>query len=378
MSIVVEEELPAQTSRWLTLFGKDKLPPSLSQESTILNSKSILVAKDKLPPSLSQESTILNSKSILVASSPTPPISHNSKLFNISSLIPSHLSSLSDPLDFLITNSNSNSNSNDLPPELAAITPSPKKTSSFRRSKTDRSSKKLLPQQSQPALSASGINLRDWIKDVQDKADDEANKNVKHQKKRQKKLEKQQKQRFKDVFDQDLSQSSSDNEGSPNSNSNSPPLPTLDFDYRPPSARAFRPNPNLDTTSKWLQTRASVDPSLDEAKLILNAFSKVETEAEKVRVTKLGKHGAEEFIQKIQKQRDVDDFNASDIENRKPKPKPKPKSESKSTQNKTDNAIATQNKIDNAKASKEMRKAQEIAVTIAIQVSECTTNTHII
>ena len=357
MSIVVEEELPAQTSRWLTLFGKDKLPPSLSQESTILNSKSSLVA-----------------------SSPTPPISHNSKLFNISSLIPSHLSSLSDPLDFLITNSNSNSNSNsnDLPPELAAITPSPKKTSSFRRSKTDRSSKKLLPQQSQPALSASGINLRDWIKDVQDKADDEANKNVKHQKKRQKKLEKQQKQRFKDVFDQDLSQSSSDNEGSPNSNSNSPPLPTLDFDYRPPSARAFRPNPNLDTTSKWLQTRASVDPSLDEAKLILNAFSKVETEAEKVRVTKLGKHGAEEFIQKIQKQRDVDDFNASDIENRKPKPKPKPKSESKSTQNKTDNAIATQNKIDNAKASKEMRKAQEIAVTIAIQVSECTTNTHII
>lgn len=313
MSIVVEEELPAQTSRWLTLFGKDKLPPSLSQESTILNSKS-------------------------------------------------------------------NSNSNDLPPELAAITPSPKKTSSFRRSKTDRSSKKLLPQQSQPALSASGINLRDWIKDVQDKADDEANKNVKHQKKRQKKLEKQQKQRFKDVFDQDLSQSSSDNEGSPNSNSNSPPpLPTLDFDYyQPPSARAFRPNPNLDTTSKWLQTRASVDPSLDEAKLILNAFSKVETEAEKVRVTKLGKHGAEEFIQKIQKQRDVDDFNASDIENRKPKPKPKPKSESKSTQNKTDNAIATQNKIDNAKASKEMRKAQEIAVTIAIQVSECTTNTHII
>lgn len=171
-------------------------------------------------------------------------------------------------------------------PTPRMVSPSPQKQSrrSKRRSKTSASptasssTAKSSSVASDVQLSASGIDLRNWIKGVQEKADQEA--------------------RAKDV---DCAAGWADRRKRGGNSARRNDLPNL----RSPS-----PTNVFDSTDKWLSSavendqdlenrQTSKDQSVKEARLILSAYNKVESVAGETRVKKFGKIGAEEFINRV-------------------------------------------------------------------------------
>ncbi|GMH83866.1 hypothetical protein TrVE_jg5452 [Triparma verrucosa] len=245
-------------------------------------------------------------------------------------------------------------------PTPRMVSPSPQKQSrrSKRRSKTSASpttsssTAKTSSVTSDVQLSASGIDLRNWIKGVQEKADQEA--------------------RAKDV---DCAAGWADRRKRGGNSARRNDLPNL----RSPS-----PTNVFDSTDKWLSSavendqdlenrQTSKDQSVKEARLILSAYNKVESVAGETRVKKFGKIGAEEFISRVRskqkggpesgraREREAPAATATTTTTHIPPPVQIPPPPT--------NHQISQTKINHKKASVELAKAHNVAIKISLQRS---------
>ena len=153
-------------------------------------------------------------------------------------------------------------------------------------------------------------------------------------------------------------------------------------------ASAGKPERDVEDIEKYSdKANVIVDLSLHEARLILDAYTKVERDAEKVRVKKLGRLGAEDFINSIRaKQKNKERMDSGEL----PQPAPHSLNQSSITPSssvpsqvapsKPSKVLAKQNKkkrernarkskIDVKKAEDELARAHETAIKIARQRS---------
>ena len=244
-------------------------------------------------------------------------------------------------------------------------------------------------------LSASGIELRKWIQEVQRRADDDARKdadpfNLSSRTRKTKRRER------KSSFASSRGAERKENDCREGNNATSSKELAGGSKQPPSQVTAAAPQ----TTHR--------DASLEEARSILLAYSKVEKDAEKVRVQKLGRVGAEDFIERVRrKQRNVQQSGSSRSRNQleegqppatvtlpvplPPVPEPYPElprpqkklsqkmsarrtkdqvsSSSSSSSSKQLRSKSRRNQVEMKKVDAELAKAYETAVKIARQRS---------